>query len=53
MPYTGDRYEIAEFVMAELRTAGGAVVGAIEVNRVLRNTYLLLGLTLGFSSVVT
>ena len=39
--------------MAELRTTGGALVGAIEINRVLRNTYLLLGLTLAFSSVVT
>jgi modulator of FtsH protease len=39
--------------MAELRTAGGSIVSAIEINRVLRNTYLLLGLTLAFSSVVT
>jgi modulator of FtsH protease len=27
--------------------------GALEVNRVLRNTYMLLGMTLAFSSVVT
>jgi len=29
-----------------------AALGAIEINRVLRNTYLLLGMTLGFSAVV-
>ena len=29
-----------------------AEVGGIEINRVLRNTYLLLGMTLGFSAVV-
>jgi modulator of FtsH protease len=32
---------------------GAAVGRSIEINRVLRNTYLLLGLTLAFSSVVT
>ncbi|MCX7065858.1 MAG: Bax inhibitor-1/YccA family protein [Proteobacteria bacterium] len=39
--------------MAEIRTVGAAVGRSIEINRVLRNTYLLLGLTLAFSSVVT
>lgn len=39
--------------MADIRTVGGAVGRSIEINRVLRNTYLLLGLTLAFSSVVT
>ena len=39
--------------MADIRTAVRSVEGSIEINRVLRNTYLLLGLTLAFSSVVT
>ncbi len=39
--------------MAEIRPVGGALGRTIEINRVLRNTYLLLGLTLAFSSLVT
>ncbi len=39
--------------MAEIRPVGGALGRSIELNRVLRNTYLLLGLTLAFSSLVT
>lgn len=38
--------------MAESRTVARPVSGAIEVNKVLRNTYLLLGMTLGFSAIV-
>jgi modulator of FtsH protease len=33
-------------------TRGTTAVGAVEINRVLRNTYLLLGMTLAFSAVV-
>jgi modulator of FtsH protease len=39
--------------MADIRTLGSTVGRAVEVNRVLRNTYLLLGMTLAFSSLVT
>jgi modulator of FtsH protease len=39
--------------MADIRPVGGAIARPIEINRVLRNTYLLLGLTLAFSSIVT
>jgi len=38
--------------MADSRTIDRAAVGAIEINKVLRNTYMLLGLTLGFSAIV-
>ncbi|NJN52208.1 MAG: Bax inhibitor-1/YccA family protein [Gammaproteobacteria bacterium] len=39
--------------MATLKPVVGTTSGGIEVNRVLRNTYLLLGMTLAFSSAVT
>jgi modulator of FtsH protease len=39
--------------MADIRPVGGVIARPIEINRVLRNTYLLLGLTLAFSSIVT
>ncbi len=39
--------------MAEIRRLSGAPARSIEINSVLRNTYLLLGLTLAFSSMVT
>ena len=38
--------------MADSRTIDRAAVGAIEINKVLRNTYMLLGLTLGFSAII-
>jgi modulator of FtsH protease len=38
--------------MADSRTISRPVAGAIEINKVLRNTYLLLGMTLAFSAVV-
>jgi modulator of FtsH protease len=38
--------------MAEIRRVSRPEVGGIEINRVLRNTYLLLGMTLAFSAVV-
>ncbi len=43
----------SEAVMAEIRPLRGAIARPIEINRVLRNTYLLLALTLAFSSIVT
>ena len=43
--------DIAVANAAAARTSG-EVAGGIEINRVLRNTYMLLGLTLGFSAVV-
>jgi modulator of FtsH protease len=39
--------------MAELKSLTAAESGGIVINRVLRNTYLLLGMTLAFSSVIT
>jgi len=39
--------------MAVLKSLTAAESGGIVINRVLRNTYLLLGMTLAFSSVVT
>ena len=53
IPYTEGRLYELEVVVAEIRPVGGALGRTLEVNRVLRNTYLLLGLTLAFSSVVT
>ena len=38
--------------MADVKTVARPSGQAIEINRVLRNTYLLLGLTLAFSAVV-
>ena len=53
MPYTVRQLCELEVVVAEIRPVGGALGRTIEINRVLRNTYLLLGLTLAFSSMVT
>ncbi len=39
--------------MADIRRLSGAPARSIEINSVLRNTYLLLGLTLAFSSMIT
>jgi modulator of FtsH protease len=44
---------MAAWEPARSNAAVRAIPRALEVNRVLRNTYLLLGLTLAFSSVVT
>jgi modulator of FtsH protease len=38
--------------MADVKTVARPSGRAIEINRVLRNTYLLLGLTLGWSAIV-
>src|SRR5262245_6487262 len=38
--------------MAEVKTVAQPSGRAIEINRVLRNTYLLLGMTLAFSAAV-
>jgi len=53
MPYTVLQLCELEVVVAEIRPVGGTLGRSIEINRVLRNTYLLLGLTLAFSSLVT
>ena len=41
---------MAERQMSSIAAAPGA--SAVQINRVLRNTYLLLGMTLGFSAVI-
>jgi modulator of FtsH protease len=53
IPYTVLRLCELEVVVAEIRPVGAALGRSIEINRVLRNTYLLLGMTLAFSSLVT
>src|SRR5258705_5898950 len=50
--YTNAGYPLSEVEMADVKTVARPTGRALEINRVLRNTYLLLGLTLGWSAIV-